>query len=73
MSVRHHILPAPGTAREGNTTKQDARSWCEGYRAGRLGQSLFTCPYAAGNIESWSWVGGHIEGNDRREKDEYRA
>ena len=28
---------------------------------------------AAGTIESWSWVGGHIEGNDRREKDEYRA
>ena len=30
-------------------------------------------PPAADTIESWSWVGGHIEGNNRREKDKYRA
>ena len=29
--------------------------------------------YVSGTIESWSWVGGNIEGKDRREKDERRA
>ena len=73
MTTTGRIKPAADTPREDRRLKEDAQSWCKGYRAGRLGLSLFLCPYPAATIESWSWVGGHIEGNDRREKDEYRA
>lgn len=73
MIIKRHTPAAADTPREGRRAKEDAQSWYEGYRAGRLGQSLFTCPHPAGTIESWSWTGGHIEGKDRREKDERRA
>ena len=58
----------------GNTTtqkvrKDDARCWYEGYRAGRRGEPMRANPYPTGTVESWSWVGGHIEGKDRRDKD----
>ena len=64
---------AVGTPRDGRTIKQDARSWYEGYRAGRLGQGLFKCPHPAGTTESWSWTSGYIEGKDRGEKHQRRA
>ena len=73
MIINRRIPPAADTPRQDRRLKEDAQSWYEGYRAGRLGLSLFSCPHPAGTIESWSWVGGHIEGNDRREKDQYRA
>ena len=73
MTTSRRTPAAAGTTREGRREKEDAQSWYEGYRAGRLGQSLFTCPHPTGTIESWSWVGGHIEGKDRREKDQRRA
>ena len=52
--------------------KEIARCWYEGYRAGRRGEPMRVKPYATGTDESWSWVGGHIEGKDRREKDAKR-
>ena len=52
--------------------KEIARCWYEGYRAGRRGEPMRANPYATGTDESWSWVGGHIEGKDRREKDARR-
>ena len=52
--------------------KEIARSWYEGYRAGRRGEPMRAKPYATGTDESWSWVGGHIEGKDRRAHDERR-
>ena len=69
MIVKHRTPKIAGTPRNGNAVKEDARCWYEGYRAGRRGESLHTGPYASGTVESWSWVGGHIEGKDRREKD----
>ncbi len=73
MSTTRRPAPIPGTPRHGNAAKEDARSWYEGHRAGRRGESLHTCPYAFGTIESWSWVGGHIQGKERREHDARRA
>lgn len=73
MSTTRRPALIAGTPRNSNVVKEDARCWYEGYRIGRRGECLHTCPYAAGTIESWSWVGGHIEGKDRREKDQRRA
>lgn len=73
MIIKRRPAPISGTPRNGNAVKEDAQSWYEGYRTGRRGESLRTCPYVSGTIESCSWVGGHIEGKDRREKDERRA
>ena len=57
-----------GTASSGKK-KEDATAWYEGYRVGRRGQPRRS-PHAPCSLESWSWTGGHIEGKDRREKDE---
>ena len=65
-----------GTASRANNNndkrKEDARCWHEGYRAGRGGEPRRS-PHVPGSLESWSWTGGWIEGNDRREKDARRA
>ena len=44
---------------------ENAQCWYEGYRAGRRGERKRS-PYTTGSLESWSWTGGWIEGNDRR-------
>jgi hypothetical protein len=48
--------------------RQDARSWDEGYRAGRRGLSLAARRYPVGTTESWSWSSGYIEGDAARLK-----
>lgn len=60
-----------GTASRGDKKKEDATAWYEGYRAGRRGQPMRS-PHPIGSLQSWSWVGGWIEGKDRREKDARR-
>ena len=77
LRVARGSLPlTTGTGCRGDNNKhkkkENARCWYEGYRAGRLGQPMRS-PYTVGTIESWSWVGGWIEGNHRREKDARRA
>ena len=52
--------------------KDIARYWYEGYWAARRGEPMRVKPYVTGTDESWSWVGGHIEGKDRREQDARR-
>ena len=52
--------------------KEIARCWYEGYRAGRRGEPMRGKPYETGTPESWSWVGGHIAGKDRRMQDAAR-
>ena len=64
-----------GTASSGDKKekkKEDARCWYEGYWVGRRGQPRRS-PYTIGSLESWSWTGGWIEGNDRRQKDTRQA
>ena len=53
--------------------REDARCWYEGYWAGRRGEPMRAKPHPTGAIDSWSWVGGFIEGKDRREKDTRHA
>jgi len=73
VSTTRQTPAAASTPRDVRCLKEDAQCWYEGYRSGRLGLSLFPCPYPTGTIESWSWTGGHIEGKARREKDERHA
>ena len=63
---------AGANPKDAKPRKEIARCWYEGYRAGRLGEPMRVKPYATGTDESWSWVGGHIEGKDRREQDARR-
>ena len=49
------------------TAKTGARCFYEGYRAGYRGQPLHAQPYPAGTVESSSWAGGWIEGDERRQ------
>ncbi len=60
-----------GTASRGDKKKEDATAWYEGYRAGRRGEPMRS-PHTVGSQQSSSWVGGWIEGKDRREKDARR-
>ena len=52
--------------------REIASCWYEGYWAGRRGEPMRVKPYETGTPESWSWVGGHIEGKDRRAQDAAR-
>jgi hypothetical protein len=47
----------------------DSRSWEEGFTAGENWKSVPAShnPYAAGSIESYSWLSGWIEGNAKEQ------
>jgi ribosome modulation factor len=56
-------MPSTPMARDSaKLLRQDAASWQEGYKAGKRGANIATCPYAAGTNESWSWSSGSIQG-----------
>ena len=61
---------AGANPKDAKPRKEIARCWYEGYRAGRRGEPMRVKPYDTGTPESWSWVGGHIEGKERRRHDE---
>lgn len=72
LRVTRGSLPlTSGTASRRDKKKEDAVAFYEGYRAGRLGQPMRS-PHRSGTQQRSSWIGGWIEGKDRREKDARR-
>ncbi len=55
------------TAREPKL-KDDARCFYQGFHAGRRGDPMRS-PYPSPSHESSSWIGGWIEGKQRRHED----
>jgi ribosome modulation factor len=45
----------------------DLKAWEEGFKAGEAGRLMSRCPYLAATTEAWSYHGGWIEGDAKRQ------